>query len=191
MLRLVYHPIKWGRRRYSQGFVALSTTKQIKFDVLLTYYSTADIQPYSCGKRLRSSSSSYQYNSIQDSCVYDSSVNVDGGSKVKVHLQQSQFSCNKLSFSLQLPLHHNQLQKLLGQSRWFSLNRRGRGRVPRMSEMKSLEEALTATYDNLDRLSPRDVSAFWAVVPKFLGGRGDPGRLINSSSRSKCFISLI
>jgi len=41
-----------------------------------------------------------------------------------------------------------------------------------MSEMRSLEEALTATYDNLDRLSPRDVSAFWAVVPKFLGGRG-------------------
>jgi len=43
---------------------------------------------------------------------------------------------------------------------------------PRMTEMRSLEEALTATYDNLDRLSPRDVSAFWAVVPKFLGGRG-------------------
>ena len=42
----------------------------------------------------------------------------------------------------------------------------------RMSEMISLEEVLTATYDNLDRLSPRDVSAFWAVVPKFLGGRG-------------------
>jgi len=41
-----------------------------------------------------------------------------------------------------------------------------------MSEMRSLEEALTTTYDNLDRLSPRDVSAFWAVVPKFLGGRG-------------------
>jgi len=41
-----------------------------------------------------------------------------------------------------------------------------------MSEMRSLEEALTATYDNLDRLSPRDISAFWAVVPKFLGGRG-------------------
>jgi len=41
-----------------------------------------------------------------------------------------------------------------------------------MSEMRSLEEALTATYDNLDRLSPRDVSAFWAVVPKFLGGKG-------------------
>ena len=46
-----------------------------------------------------------------------------------------------------------------------------RGRIPRMSEMRSLEEALTATHDNLDRLSPRDVSAFWAVVPKFLGGR--------------------
>jgi len=41
-----------------------------------------------------------------------------------------------------------------------------------MSEMRSLEEALTATYDNLDRLSPRDISAFWAVVPKFLRGRG-------------------
>ena len=50
-------------------------------------------------------------------------------------------------------------------------NRGQAGRTPRMSEMRSLEEALTATYDNLDRLSPRDVSAFWAVVPKFLGGR--------------------
>jgi len=68
-----------------------------------------------------------------------------------------------------------QLQLKLLQSRCFSSNHRGRGtrgRVPRMSEMKSLEEALTATYDNLERLSPRDVSAFWAVVPKFLGGRG-------------------
>lgn len=68
-----------------------------------------------------------------------------------------------------------QLQLKLFQSRWFSSNHRGRGtrgRVPRLSNMKSLEGALTATYDNLDRLSPRDVSAFWAVVPKFLGGRG-------------------
>jgi len=67
-----------------------------------------------------------------------------------------------------------QLQLNLFQSRWFSSNHRGRGtrgRVPRMSGMKSLEEALTATFDNLDILSPRDVSAFWAVVPKFLGGR--------------------
>ena len=41
-----------------------------------------------------------------------------------------------------------------------------------MSECRTLEEALNATYDNLDRLSPRDVSAFWAVVPKLLrGGR--------------------
>jgi len=164
--RLLYHPVQWGRRQYSRGIAAVSITK-LKFDVLLTNSPI----PYSCGKRLRSSSSSYQCKSIRDSCVYNSSVNVDGSSKV-IHLQQSQFSCNKLSFSLQLPLHHNQLQKLLGQSRWLSLNRRGRGRVPRMSEMRSLEEALTATYDNLDRLSPRDVSAFWAVVPKFLGGRG-------------------
>ena len=69
-----------------------------------------------------------------------------------------------------------QLQLKLFQSREFSSNHRGRGtrgRVPRMSEMKSLEEALTATYDNLDRLSPRDVYRhFGPVVPKFLGGRG-------------------
>ena len=59
------------------------------------------------------------------------------------------------------------------QKRYHSTSRQHqRGRIPRMSEMRSLEEALTATYDNLDRLSPRDVSAFWAVVPKFLGGRG-------------------
>jgi len=67
------------------------------------------------------------------------------------------------------------LQLKLFQSRKLSSSHRGRGtrgRVPRMSKMKSLEEALTATYDNLDILSPRDVSAFWAVVPKFLGGRG-------------------
>jgi len=67
------------------------------------------------------------------------------------------------------------LQLKLLQSRCFSSNHRGRGtrgRVPRMSEMRSLEEALTATYDNLDILSPRDVSAFWAVVPKLLGGKG-------------------
>jgi len=45
-------------------------------------------------------------------------------------------------------------------------------RIPRMSECRSLDEALNATYDNLDILSHRDVAAFWAVVPKFLGGRG-------------------
>ena len=39
-----------------------------------------------------------------------------------------------------------------------------------MSECKTLDEALDKTYDNLDILSPRDVAAFWAVVPKFLGG---------------------
>ena len=39
-----------------------------------------------------------------------------------------------------------------------------------MSECKTLDEALNKTYDNLDILSPRDVAAFWAVVPKFLGG---------------------
>jgi len=58
------------------------------------------------------------------------------------------------------------------QKRYYSTSRQHqRGRIPRMSEMRSLEEALAATNDNLDRLSPRDVSAFWAVVPKFLGGR--------------------
>ena len=44
------------------------------------------------------------------------------------------------------------LQLKVLQSRWFSSNHRSRGtrgRVPRMSEMRSLEEALTATYDNL------------------------------------------
>ena len=41
-----------------------------------------------------------------------------------------------------------------------------------MSECRSLDEALNKTYDNLGILSPRDVAAFWAVVPKFLGGRG-------------------
>ena len=156
--RLLHHPIQWGRWQYSRGIAALSTTKQIKFDVLLTNSTSADMQPYSCGKRLPSNSSSYQYNdSIRSICLYNSS----GGdiiSKMKIHLQQSQFS---LLFMLP-PRCHTQLQsQKLVQSRWFSVNRRGRGGVPRMSEMRSLEEALTATYDNLDRLSPRDVSAFW------------------------------
>jgi len=83
------------------------------------------------------------------------------------------------------------LQLKLFQSREFSSNHRGRGtrgRVPRMSEMKSLEEALTATYDNLDILSPRDVSAFWwAVVPKFLGGSGRRLRTSNQQLEQQMF----
>ena len=63
-----------------------------------------------------------------------------------------------------------------------SSSRRDRGsRIPRMSECRTLEEALNATYDNLDRLSPRDVSAFWTVVPKFLDERGRR----NQSSRNE------
>jgi len=66
------------------------------------------------------------------------------------------------------PLH----QSSKGASSDYNSQKKFHSGMPRMTEMRSLEEALTATYDNLDRLSPRDVSAFWAVVPKFLGGRG-------------------
>ena len=78
-----------------------------------------------------------------------------------------QYMCNNYSISSHLQLQSN--IKLYYSS---SSSRGGAGRIPRMLECRTLEEALNATYENLDRLSPRDVSAFWAVVPKLLrGGR--------------------
>ena len=168
MLRLIYHPIQWGRRQYSRRIAAASTTK-LKFDVLLTN-STADTRPYSCSKRLRSSSSSYQCNSIQNSCVYNSSVNVDGDSKVKeVHLQQSQFSCNKLSFSLQLPLHCNtqvQSQSLQSHSRCYTTSS-SRKYLP-FEDCQTVEELVQLIYDNMNNSTPRNIATFWTLVSKLL-----------------------
>jgi len=73
------------------------------------------------------------------------------------------------------------------QSRWFTSGGRhthhgGRGRgnydrgrdrqstnrMPMMKDFNTLDDAIKAMYDNLDRVSPRDISAFWAVVPRLL-----------------------
>ena len=40
--------------------------------------------------------------------------------------------------------------------------------IPRMNDCDTLGEAIRAIHDNLDKASPRDLSAFWTVVPKFL-----------------------
>ena len=44
-----------------------------------------------------------------------------------------------------------------------------------MRDCQTIEEAVQVNYDNLDKLSPRNLSAFWAAVPRFLkprrGGR--------------------
>ena len=130
--------------------------------------STSDI-PYSCGKRLHSSSSSYQCNSIQDSCVYNSSVNVDGDSEVKVHLQQSQFSCNKLSFSLQLPLHcHNQLQSQSLQSHSRCYNTSSSRKYLPFEDCQTVEELVQLMYDNMNNSTPRNMATFWTLVSKLL-----------------------
>ena len=81
-------------------------------------------------------------------------------------------------------------QHTLQASRCNHSSSRG-SRIPRMSECRSLTEALNKTYDNLDILSPRDVAAFWAVVPKFLGGRGAGEGNMTRITINKCFISLI
>ncbi|KAL7531199.1 hypothetical protein ACHAXR_003895, partial [Thalassiosira sp. AJA248-18] len=53
---------------------------------------------------------------------------------------------------------------------------RRRQRIPRMSDCQTLEEATKATYEHLHILSPRDMAAFWTVVPKLLqkGDRRHP-----------------
>ena len=41
----------------------------------------------------------------------------------------------------------------------------------------TLDEAIQAIYNNLDKVSPRDLSAFWTVVPKLLKYRQNRGHL--------------
>jgi len=41
-------------------------------------------------------------------------------------------------------------------------------KIPRMMDCRTLDDAIKAIYPNLDRVSPRDISAFWAVVPRLL-----------------------
>jgi len=41
-------------------------------------------------------------------------------------------------------------------------------KIPRMMDCRTLDDAIKAIYPNLYRVSPRDISAFWAVVPRLL-----------------------
>ena len=47
-------------------------------------------------------------------------------------------------------------------------NTKNMNKVPRMVDCDTLDDAIKAMHDNLDKVSPRDLSAFWTVVPKFL-----------------------
>ncbi|KAL7534497.1 hypothetical protein ACHAXR_005915, partial [Thalassiosira sp. AJA248-18] len=46
-----------------------------------------------------------------------------------------------------------------------------RTQSPRMKDCQTLEEAIEVTYGHLGKLTTRDISAFWAVVPQFLEQR--------------------
>ena len=75
---------------------------------------------------------------------------------------------------------NNQLRWFTSSGRHTHHGGRGRGndrgrrdsqstnRIPRMKDCHTLEDAIKAMYDNLDKVSPRDISAFWAVVPRLL-----------------------
>jgi len=47
-------------------------------------------------------------------------------------------------------------------------NSKSTNKIPRMMDCRTLDDAIKAIYDNLDRVSPRDISAFWTVVPRLL-----------------------
>jgi len=47
-------------------------------------------------------------------------------------------------------------------------NIKSTNKIPRMKDCHTLDDAIKAIYPNLDRVSPRDISAFWAVVPRLL-----------------------
>ena len=53
-----------------------------------------------------------------------------------------------------------------------------------MSECRTLEDALDATYDHLDILSPRNVAAFWTVAPQLLLRRRKMGQGEKISQRN-------
>ena len=48
-----------------------------------------------------------------------------------------------------------------------SPDNKGTDEIPRMNDCDTLDEAIRAMHDNLDKVSPRDLFAFWTVVPKF------------------------
>jgi len=47
-------------------------------------------------------------------------------------------------------------------------NVKSTNKIPRMMDCRTLDDAIKAIYHNLDRVSPRDISAFWTVVPRLL-----------------------
>ena len=51
-------------------------------------------------------------------------------------------------------------------------------KIPRMTGCRTLDDAVKAIHDNLDRVSPRDISAFWAVVPRLLRYQGKGSQLL-------------
>ena len=47
-------------------------------------------------------------------------------------------------------------------------NTKNTNKIPNMNDCDTLDEAIKAMHDNLDKVSSRNLSAFWTVVPKFL-----------------------
>ncbi|KAL9184071.1 hypothetical protein ACHAXT_002157 [Thalassiosira profunda] len=54
---------------------------------------------------------------------------------------------------------------------------------PKMKDFQSLEEAIEATYTNLDKLTPRDLSALMMVVPQFLDINRPTPRLVDRKAQ--------
>ena len=97
-------------------------------------------------------------------------INFRGSSSTTDALMTAQFRCMVL----------NHLIPRSPQSRFISSARRKRdGRIWRTSEYKTLEEALDTTHKYLNFLSPSNLAAFWAAVPRLLdkkGGKRDKRR---------------
>ena len=47
-------------------------------------------------------------------------------------------------------------------------NAKSTNKFPKMSDFNTFDEAIQTYYDNLDKVSPRNISSFWAAVPKLL-----------------------
>ena len=45
-------------------------------------------------------------------------------------------------------------------------------KIPRMKDCQTIDEAIKAIHDNVEKVSPRDISAFRTVVPQFLKTHG-------------------
>ena len=49
-----------------------------------------------------------------------------------------------------------------------SRDRQSTNRIPNMKEFNTLDEAIEVYYDNLEALTPRNISSFWSAVPRLL-----------------------